>query len=328
MSHPKKILISRLGAIGDVVHTTVIQQTIKEKYPDCEIHFLTANFIVPLLENDPNLTKVHSFDMKKKNNWIYLLMFGLKLRKENFDVIISLQNGLRNIIMNFFASPQKVVKRNKNRVHSFDAFLNTAKDIFPNLERPTDLHLYISEIVKNKISDKTKDYPRPYIVINPGGQNDNQRQGRIWPLSHWAELSTKLKEKYGGTIFIAGSKQEVEYHKELLKMTDAVMFSGELALDESAALFASSDLFLSGDSGPLHIAAALDTYTIGLMGSTPNTASGPFGTKCFSIVSKEECVPCGKKLCERLSEGLYTPCMSSIPPERVLSFIEEKQILN
>lgn len=319
----KKILVTRFGAIGDVVHTTIVHQSIKAKYPDCEIHFLTYNFIAPLLENDPNVAKVYSFDISKKDDALYLFKLGLALRKEKFDIIIALQNSVRNRLLNIIANPKKIVYRNKHRVHAVDAFLNSAKEIFDDLEKPKDLKLFLSNSTIEYVEEKIKNYPRPFIVINPGGENDALREGRIWSLENWADLSNKLIEKHGGTIFIVGSKGEKEYHKELLKIPSSVLFSGELALNESAALFSKADLFISGDSGPLHMASALDIKTLALMGSTESVACGPYGSKGYAINSLFNCPTRCDKTCLQLEESPYKPCIQSITPEIVFDFIEK-----
>ncbi|MEI8378104.1 MAG: glycosyltransferase family 9 protein [bacterium] len=318
----KKILVVRLGAIGDVVHTTIINQSIKEKYPESQIHFLTSDFIAPLLENDPNLAKVYRFDNNKKDDFFYLCKLGLIFRREKFDVIINLSNSFRNQFMIFVANPKKIANRNRHRIHAVDAFFNSAKDVFEDIEKPENLKLFLSDKTKDLIEEKTKKFPRPFFVINPGGENDNLRQGRIWSLKNWIDLSNRLIEKHGGTVFIVGSKGEREYHKELLKINSSVLFSGELRLDESAALVAAADLFISGDSGPLHMASALGVKTLGLMGSTTAESCGPYGVKGYAINSIFKCPTGCDKVCQQSQESIYKPCMQSITPEIVFDFIE------
>ena len=319
----KKILIIRLGAIGDVVHSTIIQQSVKQKYPESEIHFLTSDFIAPLLENDPNLAKVYRFDNNKKDDFFYLCTLGISFRQEKYDIIINLSNSLRNKFLMALAKPKRIVSRNRNRIHAVDSFFNSAKEAFEDIEKPQDLKLSLSTQTIASVEAKTKDYPRPFFVINPGGENDNLRQGRIWSLKNWIDLSNKLIKKYGGTVFVAGSKNEKDYHKELLKIHSAVLFSGELKLDESAALFAMADLFISGDSGPLHMASALGVDTLGLMGSTTAIACGPYGSRGYSVSPLFECPSGCDKICLQSQESIYKPCMQSITPEIVFDFICE-----
>lgn len=324
----KKILIIRLGAIGDVVHSTVIQQALKKKHPDTEISFLTSELLYPLLKNDPDLDKVYKFNSKLKDNWFYILKLGLEFRKEKFDAIINLSNSLRNKVLLFLANPKKIISRSKHRVHATDAFFNSAKEVFDDIEKPTNLKLHLNKDILNEVTAKLEKYKRPFIVISPGGEHDNVRQGRIWPEDSWIELGNKLAEKYLGTIFIIGSKEERAMHEKYTKIYNSVLFSGELSLEESACLISLADLFISGDSGPLHMASALGVKTLGLMGSTPAAACGPYGTKGYSITSDTLCIGCGQVKCSKVKEDeKYSLCMKLLKPEAVFKFIEEKNLL-
>ena len=323
-----KFLIIRLGAIGDAVHSTIIAQAIKNKYPEAQIHFMTASFIKPLLECSPFIDKIIPFDLNKSNNIFYILKTGLSLLSEHYDIIFPLSNTTRNIIMTYLAAPKRIVKRNKNRVHAVDAFFNTAVDGLGELDKPKQIVLKINDELKKSVEEKIKDFPRPYFVFSPGGENDNARQGRIWADEYWIELGNKLTEKYGGTVFICGGNSEKEAHRKYETIKNSKIFTGELSLSESAALYSISDLFISGDSGPLHIAACFDTNIAALYGSTNPVSVSPYGHENSCIEPSKDCRYCGKKTCEKLKEGeKITPCMKSITPDMVLKFIEDNNKL-
>jgi ADP-heptose:LPS heptosyltransferase len=316
----KKVLIIRLGAIGDVVHSSIIQQALKAKYPDTVIHFMTAEFIAPLIENDINLDKVFSVDKGKENNLLYLTKLGLKLRKEKYDAIFCLTSSARNFYICLLSGAKTIVKRAKQGSHAAECFFNSAKQIFPDIEMPAKQKIYLKDV--EKIKNKIQNYPKPHIVINAGAEADKNRQGRILPLKTWIESGNKIIEAFGGTIFLCGSEKEKAYQEPLKEIPSSVSFTGELSLTESAALYELSDLVISGDSGPMHIAAALDTTVIGIMGSTHAGFCGPYGN--YTCVSKYECVACGQKYCEKLSEGeIYTPCMQDITSDRIFDTVKK-----
>lgn len=324
-----KYLIIRLGAIGDAVHSTIIAQAIKNKYPDAEVHFMTAEFIKPLLELSPFVDKVIPFDMKKSNNFFYLLKMAFILLRERYDIVFPLSNTIRNLFMTYLAFPKKVVKRNRYRVHAVDAFFNTAVDGVGELEKPKQIILKISDNLKNKLEERLESFSRPYFVFSPGGANDNARQGRIWADEHWIELGDKLISKYGGTVFVCGSKSECERHKKFASIKNSKVFSGELSLEESAALYSMANLFFSGDSGPLHIAACFDVSIIGLYGSTNPVSVAPYGHANSCIEPLIDCKYCGQRICEKLQDGeIAAPCMKSITPDTVMDFIEKNNKLN
>lgn len=323
-----KYLIIRLGAIGDVVHSTIIAQAIKNKDKNCEVHFLTAEFIKPLIELSPFIDKVIPFDMKKSNNFFYLIKMGLKFLFERYDIIFPLSNTTRNFLMTYLACPKKVVKRNKNRVHAVDAFFNTAVDGVGELDKPGKIILNINDNLKDKISEVTENCPRPFFVFSPGGANDNARQGRIWADEYWLELGNSLTKKYGGTVFVCGSKDESEHHKIFERINNSKILSGKLSLEESAALYSCADIFFSGDSGPLHISACFDCNIVALYGSTNPVSVSPYGHNDSCIIPKTECRFCSQRVCKELKEGeKITPCMLSITPEMVMGFIEASNLL-
>lgn len=324
-----KYLIIRLGAIGDVIHSTIIAQAIKNKEPDSDIHFLTASSIVSLLENSPFLDKVIPFDMNKSNNLLYLLKTAFLLFKERYDIIFPLSNTTRNFLMTYLALPKKIVKRNPNRVHAVDAFFNTAVDGVGELEKPKQIILKINNELKREIESKFALYPRPYFVLSPGGENDNARAGRIWADEYWIELGNKLIDRCngGGSVFICGSKSEAKHHKIFEQIKNSKVVSGELTLAQSAALYSICDLFISGDSGPLHIAACFDINIAALYGSTSPITVSPFGHENSCIEPSNECRYCELRVCHELQNGeKTTPCMKSITPEMVLKFIEKYNI--
>lgn len=320
----QKILIIRLGAIGDVVHSTVIAQAIKKSYPQYEIDYLTADYICPLLKSNNYLSKTIPFDLNKKDDPFYIVKTGLMLRREKYDCIINLTNSLKNFILLLLAAPQRTLRRNRKRVHAVDAYFNTACDGFEGLKRQEYLELGVDESSKEKILKDIEANNRPIFILSPGGDNDNKRQGRIWPDEYWIELGNKLADKYNASIFIIGSANESKYHKKYEQIKNSKIFSGKLSLQESAALMSICDYFISGDSGPLHIADAVGAKTIALMGSTTPLSSSAYSQNGVFIEPDFHCRYCGQKKCKYLSDGQkFTPCMYSIKPDKVMQVIEK-----
>lgn len=328
MNSTKKILIIRLGAIGDVVHSTIIAQAIKEKYPQHQVDFLTANSICGLLKNNKYLTNIIPFEEKHKNNIIYLLKKGLELKKEKYDYIVNLTNSTRNILLLNIASPQNIIKRNSKRTHAVDAFFNTAKDIFEDLTQPKHIDLGIDPKAFATVQKQLVNTQKPMIIFSPGGDNDNKRQGRIWPDENWINLGNELVKNHNASIIIIGSPNEVKLHEQYKKINNAKILSGQLSLAESAALMSICDVFISGDSGPLHIADAVGAKTIALMGSTSPRSCAPYSSNGSVIEPIIECKYCGQKKCIRLNKNeKFTPCISSITVQMVLNELKKKNII-
>ena len=325
----KKILILRFGALGDIVHTTIIAQAIKNKYPNCEIHYCCEARYVEVLQNNPDIDKVISYDHKRRKDFSYNLDTALRFRHEHYDVIFNLTNAFRNNFITFVASPKmKVTKQPMGNRHVVDAFFRAAKIAFPQIKQPKNLRLGLDEKVQKDMETRLSQYSRPFIVFSPGGETDKNRQGRTWPAQHWVELGQMLGSIYGGTIFISGSPDEKAYHKTISdKITGSVLFSGTLPISHSMCLIALSDLFISGDSGPLHIASALCKNVIGIYGSTNPENVRPYGERGYCAEPMIDCRYCWQKECQYLEPGQkHTPCISSIRPEHILHLINSKKI--
>lgn len=326
----KKILVLRFGALGDLVHTTIIPQAIKQKYPDCEIHYCSESRYVEVLKNNPYIDKIIEFNQKRRKEFSYMLETALQLRHEHYDVVFNLTNAFRNNLMAFIASPKVCVpKVEMGRKHVVEAFFLSAKKVFPELILPENLILGLDKDAEIKIEDELKEFPRPFVILSPGGETDSNRQGRTWSAKSWIELANILKTIYGGTIFISGSPDEKEYHSKIAEQIQgAVLYSGSLSIAQTMALISKCDVFISGDSGPLHIASGLGVNAIGLYGSTNPKNVAPYGQKGFVVEPAMRCKYCWEKECKRLKkkQQRHTPCMNSIKPEHVLKLIDKNDL--
>lgn len=314
----KKILIIRIGAIGDVVHTSMAYHAIKEANPNVEIHYLTT-IDKRLLENDLAISKVWSIDYKFKPFSKGTFEFAKQLKSENFDAVINLQPSFKTRFLCFLAGIKRQYCYKKNdKIHAVDNYWETAKKAFPNIKRYPNLHLTLAQNTCTQMKKVVEQYFHPLIIFN-AGHIFAKRQGRTYPIEKWIELGNKIQAKYDGTIIITGVKEDEEMLKPLGKVPHTVSFVNKLTLEENSALIKNCDLLISGDSGPLHIANALGVKTIGLFGSMPAKRTGIYSNGEI-IISKKECVPCNHRKCKYLrgSDDLYAPCMKMITTDEIM----------
>ena len=323
----KKILIIRLGAIGDVVHTTIIPTAIKQKHPDYEVHYLTQMAISPLLKNNPNIDKIIPWERKQRKSLGYTLKMANLLRKEKYDIIFNLTVAIRNIFLSVMAMPKKIVNKKCFNKSWVEDYFYTAKSVLPDIEQPDRLYLFPDKESLEKIEKDIKDLPKPYIAILPGGWTDNRRQGRVWNLDNWKQLTDELISLYGGTVFVLGNKKERDFH-EVLKNENVVIKTGDYSIVESSALLSKSDIVISGDTGPVHIASAHNVPTISLLGSTSPDKIKPYGKNGHYVSAEAGCKYCWKKVCKYTKHGeKYTPCMENITPDMIINKIKTENIL-
>lgn len=326
---PKKVLIIRLGAIGDVVHTTIIATAIKEKHPDWQIHYLTSKRIKPILENHPHIDKIHEWDRANRKSKKHLFEVGFMLMKERYDIVFNLTYVFRNFILGLMTlCPHIVYRQYSKKSWVYDFFL-TAKKGVKDITQPERLYLGTDSDITKKLKENLSEYPRPYVIFTPGGATNNNRQGRMWNIEKWKELSEYILKKYGGTIFICGSSGEKTLHETIGKDNSRIkILSGQYNLKESSNLFSLADLMISGDTGPLHIASAHNIKTLAILGSTSPDKIKPYGENGYYISANTECKYCWGKRCKFLKSGeKYTPCMELITANMVMKKIEEEHLL-
>ena len=137
---------------------------------------------------------------------------------------------------------------------------------------------------------------RPVVVLNPNaGRLSLERR---WPAPRYAELARRLAEDEGATVVLVGSPAEREHVAGVRALAGApargfvLDWSGELPFDEFTALLGRADAVVSNDSGPMHIAAALGTPTIGLFGPETPVLYGPLGARAHALWKPVVCSPC------------------------------------
>ena len=319
-----KILIVRLGAIGDVVHTTALYRAIKKLDSNIQIHYLTSELIKPLLQKDCDLDKVITINPKFKLFSPEFKEISTILKKENYDVVFNLQPSFKIKLLLFLSKIKKRFSYKKSfKIHAVTNFWQTGLKYFPQMQQEKDLKIILPEEYINKAQERLKNLPRPLIVINAGGIL-SKRQGRTYPVDKWVELGNKIQEKYNGTIILNGAKEDKELLSPLDKIKNSINYIGELELIESCAVISQCDLMISGDSGPLHIASALNVKSIGLYGSMPEKRTGVY-CNGKNIVSNKQCVACNKRKCRYLkgTKKLYAPCMEEIPTDKIMECISD-----
>ncbi|MBR6127009.1 glycosyltransferase family 9 protein [bacterium] len=322
MKDIKKILIIRLGAIGDAVFTTIIPYAIKLKYPDCEVHYVLQKEVVGLMGNNPYIDKIFTWDRQAGKKFGYIYKMSKIFAEEKYDVIFNLNNTLKTFLLSFLSFPRKIVPKKQYGKSWVEDFFITAKTVFSDIEIPDRLYLGINPDSENKINGILDGYKRPFFVFTPGGATSRNRAGRMWSLDFWNNLSDMVLKNFGGTIFVCGSSSEKEIHTTL-KKDGVVVLSGDLSLEESGAILSKADLVVSGDTGPLHIASAYNVKTLALLGSTSPDKIKPYGKNGYWISSDFECKYCWKKKCKYMGEkGGITPCMSELKPMQVFEKIE------
>ncbi len=297
----KKILLIRFSSIGDIVLTSPIIRALKEQL-NCELHVLTKNQYASILENNPRVDVVHSFEKS-----IDEVLADLK--NENFDFIVDLQKNIRS---------HKVVKALKKPSASFPK-LNIEKWLLVNFKinklpkkHIVDRYFKAVETLGVKNDGKGLEYFYPEKEkVDPITIHESLKNGFVtWVIGgqHFtkimpAEKVASIIAKINYPIVLLGGKEDRARGEEIVKLTkNKSVFNGcgRFSLNGSASLVEQSSLVLTNDTGLMHIAAAFQKPIISFWGNTvPEFGMYPYlpGKENKFVISEVKnlsCRPCSK----------------------------------
>jgi len=339
-----RILVIRLSSLGDIILTTPVLDVLKENYRNSEISFLTKQRYQGLFESDPRVDSVIYFEPEGKDKGISGLLRLIKnLNHQKVDLIVDLHSNLRSSLIRLLVKAKKKVHYRKKliprllmvhlkrwKVKPISTIGNYLKSLgeiaikawsrVPRLYSKNENKIWVENFfIENGLAKE-----EILIGIAPGTRWETKR----WDLDKFSSVAKSLSRDLPAKILLVGNKEdqqligEIEDHVGKEKIIQAV----DLHLDRLIALVERCDLFISNDSGPMHLASALGVPTIGIFGPTsPGLGFSPSGLEDKVFWAGVECSPCslhGEKDC--VKESRY--CMDNIKPEKVIE--EAKRILS
>ncbi|RQD69827.1 MAG: glycosyltransferase family 9 protein [Halanaerobium sp. MSAO_Bac5] len=343
---PEKILIIRLSAIGDVIHTLPVAYALRQKFPNAQIDWLVEDKAFPLVNMNPYLDNVIILPRKtwkkevKEEGIIKTIKsfwkFFKKMRKRNYNINLDLHGLFKSAFSSFMIKPnlrmgpadgrelsnwfyQAKIELKENNLHKVDRNLQLAEALGVNSEI-VNYGLKITPVIKSRVNrlfemENIKS-DKKLVIINPF----TTWESKNWFLERYFELADKLIEE-GYYIIFTGSNADrepinryqgnEEYYTNLAGKTD---------LEGLTEVYNRADLYIGGDTGPTHLAAAIGLKVVALMGPTAPETHGPYG-KGHTVIQDNslECIRCWDKECSRNMQ-----CMKSISVAQVLRITKKK----
>ena len=305
-----KVLIIQTAFIGDVILATPLIETLKANYPNCIIDFLVKKGNEELLFSNPLLSKVHVFDKSKKLASLFQNI--RKIRKEKYDVVINLQRFASSGIIAGLSAGKKIVGFTKNPI-SF-LFNEQFEHKIGNGQHEVDRNLSLIQSICNVLIRRPKLYPSvedfvkvnqfvksPFICLAPASVWKTKQA----PIEKWIEVIRSHASEF--MIYLVGAPSDYDLCEEIIQKSkhhSLVNLCGQLKLMETASLFSKAHRVFVNDSGPLHIASAMNSpVTAFFCSTTPEFGFGPLSDKSEVVEVKNlECRPCGlhgHKICPK-----------------------------
>ncbi|MCP3900913.1 MAG: glycosyltransferase family 9 protein [Desulfobacteraceae bacterium] len=317
-----KVLIVKLGALGDVINTLPLVINIK-KHLNAEIHWLVAPLSLPLVSDHESVDKTILFD---KNSLKTSLPDTLKkIRQTKYDIVLDLQRLLKSGLFCMAAKTNRKIGFDKKRCKEMSWVFpfERIKPADPNAHMLTQYMEFAKHlgIESNQIdwnipwqNNEKSDLASEYIVLNIGATKPANR----WSPENFAKLSDMIDKKTSFKTLITGGAEDKPFADIIQEKADCQIknLCGKTSLKELSQIIADAKCVISCDTGPMHLAVALKTNLIALFGPSNPYRTGPYhGT----IIQKNiECSPCNKKKCED------PICMEKIKPEHVMEKIIEQ----
>ena len=308
-----KIFIEIPTWLGDAIMTTPAIQNIIKTYPDAKITLLGSFVSTQAFKDYPNIEKVLVDDTKKSGNR-YKNLISLAKSIGKVEIAISFRRSFSSKFMMFFLKAKK--KFNYKRLTKEEIHLCIRYNDFVN--KVLNLNNQVGDL---KLYFKPFSYPKPTLGINPGATYGSAKR---WYPNEFAKVAISLASKYDIVIFGGPAETDIanDIEKELIKngITNYQNLAGLTTISELIEKIAGLDLFITNDSGPMHIAAAYKTKTIAIFGPTKFTETNQWNNdKNGLIVTKNlDCAPCMKRTCPLKHHN----CMKEITADDVLKAVE------
>lgn len=336
----KNILIIKMSALGDVMHALPCAAALRELFPNAKITWIVHPQFGTFVPEQPIVDDVIYFDKKafSKMSIISKVKEFCRIRKllrsKKFDLVLDLQGLFKSAVIAWMTGCEncfgyndmrecsslvsKPVHGDNDKGHIVQQYLDVIRYFGSNIKEPFfPMPALIEEkstmkaILQEKFDDKEK---VDIIALVPGAGWVTKE----WPVEYYIELATYLITKDKVIVLVGGPAElnkGVAIEQELPK--DKVLnLVGKTNLRELAALMNNVGLCIGGDTGPVHIAAAMGTRIIALFGASSGHRAGPYGKNVTIISTSEKCAPCFKRKCP-----LDKNCMKKITVDEVIQYI-------
>ena len=300
----KNLLVRGVNWIGDAVMTMPALRALRKELPDTKISLLVKPWVAPLFENNPFIDDIILYE-DKYTGISGKFRLSSVLRTRSFCSSVLFQNAFDAALIAFLSGiPQRIgynrdwrgflltdsipSNNDDRKMHHIEYYLNILRQAGIDAEFSLP-YIYLSLNERIRARDLLKGLKRPVIGINPGASYGSTKR---WQPEKFAEVSRKIISGLEGSVVIFGGQSETGIAEEITSKFQISNFkfqilnkAGKTDLRELSALISECDVFLTNDSGPMHIGYAVRTPLVAIFGSTDPELTGPVG-KGNTVVRK------------------------------------------
>ena len=330
-----KILVINLMHIGDLLLVTPVLRTLRSNFPSAHIALLADAKIADLVKYNKNIDRLIAIDKKGYHDklWNYIKLIR-EIRREKYDLVINLHRNERASFLAGLSGAKKIVGystfgpnvffdrviENRKRVkHQVEAHFDVLRETLGiSLIDDRGIEMWLDEAAE---ADASRIWAEAFgtgdckvVGLNSGASWPTKR----WPKEHFAALADRLLDLGYGVVYFGGPMDEALVRDTVALMKNPAnprlaVFTGRVNLLVLAALFKKCAALVTNDSGPMHIAVAMDIPLVSIFGASPVVGFSPYNDKSVVIKSTADCHPCYRHHCDTLH------CMTGISVEQVLA---------
>jgi heptosyltransferase-2 len=333
------IAVIRFSSLGDVVLSTAILQKLSEENRDCAIDFITDSAFTGLFSSDSRIRSLIPYDIPKETVR-YMRDFLMRLRERRYDLVIDAQCNPRSLVVSSLARAgerrrvqkygcQRRLMVKRHRVweipHAVKRYLAAVDGVGTGSYRPS---LCVDggdeEKVRREIEQRSGD--RGVVGIAPGAG----KRTKIWDVEKMQRLVLSLTATHGLFPIFLGGREGVQLIDAICKVLKGgyLNLAGKTGFRELALYVKACDILLCTDSGPMHVAVAVDTPVIALFGPTvPEFGFSPYDERSITISVDIPCRPCslhGTDACPRGHHRCMREIEVGVVEEAILKLLAKK----
>jgi heptosyltransferase-2 len=327
-----RILIVRLGSLGDILLTTPVLRELAMAFPRTELHYLTRERYRELLVHNPCVAHIHT--LPGEPGPLTLLRAGARLRALGFDLVIDLHRSFRSHLVRTALSPTSeiVYKGALGRRSLPDS--RTGTPLWPSLAerflgtltafgvqpRPQRLEFYVDPGSVEAAAASLGGLERPVVAIAPGARWLTKR----WMPEGFAAVADSLKKHRHAGVVLVGDDEDADVCRQVtsLMREEARVLVG-LPILETAAVLERCRLLVCNDSGLFHVARAMGTPAVAVFGPTgPQMGYYPWEPYARVVSLQMPCSPCTSKGSRRCPKRHFR-CMKDLSSDAVLQAAQE-----
>ena len=337
----ENVLILQTSFLGDTVLTLPLICEVRRRYPVKKLSLLCLPQSRELLQDHPALDEIITYDKNKSDRgWQGLRRSAARLRERNFTLALTPHKSLRSALLLYLAAvPQRVGFRESRgwflfhqraardpRLHDVERNLSVLTPFgVPPEECERRIELPVDAAVQDTVDKKLL-----ALGVTPGDSIVGVNPGSVWPTKRWApagfaELIRLMREKHGCRVLLFGGSDDREVVAEVQRRCarSAISLVGQIGLRELAAAISRCRLFVTNDSGPMHIAVARRVPTVALFcATTPDLGFYPYTSEAIVVQRDLSCRPCASHGGRRCPLGTLD-CVRQISPKTVMQAVDK-----